>query len=172
VMVRVPLDAEHHRRADRIPAVQVVDTLVHSIFVFLAQQSVVLDVVDCFEVDDTPESVDHLMAKAVPPEDHVDYPGEQAVNEAGLNHLVVHELGQVRLLRAKLALDASGLSVVDSADVSGHRANNKSVNAHVLWTGGRVLKRSDRFMMALNMLVKEMSIEELGVRERTDDLVV
>ena len=56
--------------------------------------------------------------------------------------------------------------------MSGHRANNKSVNAHVLWTGGRVLKRSDRFMMALNMLVKEMSIEELGVRERTDDLVV
>lgn len=131
-----------------------------------------LDVVDCLEVDDTPESVDHLVAEAVPPEEHVDYPGKQAVNEAGLNHLVVRKLGQVRLLRAKLALDAIGLSVVDSADVSGHRANNKTVDAHVLWTGGRVLKCRDRFVMALNMLVKEMSIEELGVRERSDDLVV
>ena len=171
-MVRVPLDPEHHRRAHRVPAVHVVDGLVDAVFVLQSQQAVVLDVVDCLQVDDAPVGIDHLVSEAFPPEDHIDGPGQQAVEEARLDHLVVGQFREVRLFASELSFDPALFPTEYGRHVAGYRVNNETVDAHVLRSSGWVIWRRDCSVVALDVLVEEVRVEELRVSERTDDFVV
>lgn len=66
MVVAVSLDSEKSWRRQAVPWVHFVDGLINAFLVFLSEKPVVLDVVDELEVEDTPESVQELVFKALP----------------------------------------------------------------------------------------------------------
>ena len=66
MVVAVSLDSEKSWRRQAVPWVHFVDGLINALLVFLSEKPVVLDVVDELEVEDTPESVQELVFKALP----------------------------------------------------------------------------------------------------------
>ena len=66
MVVAVSLDSEKNWRREAVPWVHFVDRLINAFLVFLSEKPVVLDVVDELEVEDTPESVQELVFKALP----------------------------------------------------------------------------------------------------------
>mmetsp|Transcript_2679 Transcript_2679/g.4512 ORF Transcript_2679/g.4512 Transcript_2679/m.4512 type:complete len:417 (-) Transcript_2679:290-1540(-) len=172
VVVRVPLQLEGDGGGPLVPGVVLVDGLVVAILVLLPLQAVVLQVVDALEEEHAEEGVNQLVLQGGPAQGQVDGAQDGGVKQEAKGQLVLENLlGQRGLHPLVPPHHALYLALVGLHVRADRGADDEVEDVLVEIGGGGVLGRGHVLVVALDMLVQEVGVEEHGVGESAHHLV-
>ena len=129
------------------------------------------NVVDQLKEKHAHKSVVELVLEGAPSEGEENGAANSRMNDKVEDHFVIAEHHEEWNIISELLLDSLDLSLPGVVVGSSHRLDNKVVEGLVSVRGRWVLRGAHVFVVALQMLVKEVRVHELGIGPGSRNLV-